>query len=162
MPKNGKYSIEDLDALVKLIVEATNLDEGQIAKSVNRNEGYISQSRSRKKVSDGFIDLLQMKYASELEELKIKRGQFFSPGIVSGSYKKDTKIRVTQDIDVEAFLVSTQVRHEAILQTILEFLAEIGAPQLKMPVTKVLSDLNKAVSTKEEELRTAAVKKAVL
>lgn len=70
MAKAGKYSIDDLNRLVERIVLAKKLDEKQIAVSVGRNEGYISQCRSRKEVSDKFIETLQMKYKTELEGLQ--------------------------------------------------------------------------------------------
>lgn len=70
MGKDGKYSIEDLNQLINLIIRATKLDESEISISVGRNAGYISQCRSRGKVSDNFIEVLTMKYKAELEGLK--------------------------------------------------------------------------------------------
>jgi hypothetical protein len=55
--------------------------------------------------------------------------------------------------DVDAFLVTTQIGQEAMLQTILEFLAEIGGGVLGRSAISLLGELQKRVEEKKVELQ---------
>lgn len=63
--------------LVNKITEATGKKEPEIAISVGRNAGYISQLKSRMKRGDivpgSFIELLKLSFANELNEQRIKK-----------------------------------------------------------------------------------------
>jgi uncharacterized protein YnzC (UPF0291/DUF896 family) len=64
------YSIEAFNDLIESIKTATKLSEEEICKQLKYNEGYISQVRTRKKVSAKFIDNLKREFAGSLQNAK--------------------------------------------------------------------------------------------
>jgi uncharacterized protein YnzC (UPF0291/DUF896 family) len=52
--------------LIESIKKATFLSEEEICKRMNYNEGYISQVRTRNKVSGKFIESLKREFANSL------------------------------------------------------------------------------------------------
>jgi uncharacterized protein YnzC (UPF0291/DUF896 family) len=64
------YSIKAFNDLIESIKTATKLSEEEICKQLKYNEGYISQVRTRKKVSAKFIDNLKREFTGTLQNAK--------------------------------------------------------------------------------------------
>lgn len=63
-----EYSINELNLLISLVKSAfPNLTEESIAKGIGYNEGYISQCRSRDKVSKKFYENVQRSYLGAIK-----------------------------------------------------------------------------------------------
>lgn len=71
--KTEEYSIDDLDNLIESIKKRTFLNEEQIATNLGYNEGYISQVRSRGKVSGKFIRALKRAHPETLQNANFSR-----------------------------------------------------------------------------------------
>lgn len=69
-PNAEDYSIEQLNNLIESIKRQENLTEEQIAARLKYNEGYISQVRSRGRVSGKFIANLQREFNIGLQKAK--------------------------------------------------------------------------------------------
>jgi transcriptional regulator with XRE-family HTH domain len=69
-PKPREYSMDELNRLIDSIKRKENLTEEQIAQRLKYNEGYISQVRSRGKVSPKFIDNLKREFGVGLQNAK--------------------------------------------------------------------------------------------
>lgn len=63
--------------LIEDITKTTGQTEPEIAMAVGRNKGYIAQLKSRMKhgedVPDSFVDLLRLRFATDLNEKRISR-----------------------------------------------------------------------------------------
>jgi len=66
------YSIEELNALIESIKRANSLTEEDISKRMGYNEGYISQNRSRGKVSGKFVNSLMREFG--ISNIQVKSG----------------------------------------------------------------------------------------
>jgi hypothetical protein len=71
MPKIEEYSIEEMERLIESIKRKTELNEEEIAKTLKYNQGYISQTRSRGKVSVKFVQALQSLLNTGLQNANI-------------------------------------------------------------------------------------------
>lgn len=67
-PKPEDYSINELNDLIETIKKRTKLNEEDISKRMGYNEGYISQTRSRKKVPPKLFNNLLREFRNELNE----------------------------------------------------------------------------------------------
>ena len=124
----------------------------KIRKAKNFTQEYVAQmldmplsTYSLKERGGGFSDT---EITALLKVLKTTRDHVFTT---------HSKVHPTVK-DVDAFIISNQVRQEAMLQVILELLAREEAKASNRDISLVLSDLQKAVSNKEEALRDAVKK----
>ncbi len=61
-----KYSINDLEAVVSAIRKETRLQVGEIEQRLGYNPGYISQTRSKGKVSEKLLRSMVTEFREEL------------------------------------------------------------------------------------------------
>lgn len=134
-PKKVKYySIEELDSLINriragILNEKEATDEA-ISKKAGYGEGYIAQTRSRGKASQKLMNILQLTYKNELQNA--------------------TQNQAIKDVD--SFLINKIIKQDAMLETILEVLAEQEASRTSQPITKLLSEYRKAIANRQEGL----------
>jgi hypothetical protein len=71
-PEIEEHSINDFNSLIELIKTQTGLNEEAVAKRMGYNEGYISQTRSRGKVSNKLINSLKREFGIGLQNANKK------------------------------------------------------------------------------------------
>lgn len=79
-----EYSMEEFNALIDSIKKAHSLNEEDITRRVKYNEGYISQSRSRGKVSAKFVHSLMREFG--ITDITIKKPIKEDIGIEPGRF----------------------------------------------------------------------------
>jgi len=65
-----KYSIEDMNKLVFSILAGTEDTEEDLSMRIGRNKGYITQTRSRKQVTDKLMFLLEQEMEKKTAKSK--------------------------------------------------------------------------------------------
>lgn len=92
-----QYSIEYLNALILAIKAKENLTDEEIATRIGYNEGYISQSRSRKEVTNKFVDSLKREFKEAASNMVYVYNTSTKPGINPNPIdQKDTMIQTLQ------------------------------------------------------------------
>jgi uncharacterized protein YnzC (UPF0291/DUF896 family) len=107
------YSITALNDLIESIKKATFLSEEEICKRMNYNEGYISQVRTRNKVSGKFIESLKREFANSLQNANSVR-EISEPSI-------DHESRRTLERTLEN-LSEDKIRSTAIIERLVTML----------------------------------------
>lgn len=135
----------ELEQLIDRIQFLTKKTLDDIAEEIGYSRPHLSNAK-KKADNKKLVGILKNKYADILQNVT-SVGHLEEPE----SPYKTKKAPTVKDVD--AFLVTNQIRQEALLQTILEFLAEIGGGVLDRSSMALLGDLQKRVEEKETELR---------
>lgn len=145
---------QTLYELIELIKLKSGLNQAQIAEKSGYGRTYLSDALGKENPSPRIASKLKLVFAKELGlSLPYSNENILKD---DGGINGNKKASIIKDVD--AFLVSNAIHQEAVLQTIMEFLAEIGGPTLNRTSASVLASLQKRVEEKKEELTEAAGK----
>jgi hypothetical protein len=126
-------TVKELEDLIAVIGRNALLSKEEMSTRAGYNPGYITQTISRGKVPDKLIRVLKREFAKYLPKEPMKLAP---AGRVP---------------DADSFMSTYLLKNSAMLEVILEVMAEQNAKQTNQPVTTVLAQFEKAVSTKLED-----------